>query len=76
MSDDAVGFEFPPPKHKHLLGPFTAGQIAIALAVLFVAVFVIARPNPTVPRLAVAASLVVAVVVPVAGALRGPSPNQ
>jgi hypothetical protein len=71
MSDDTVGFEFPPPQHKHLLGPFTAGQIAIALAVLFVAVFVIARPNPTVPRLAVAAGLVVAVVVPVAVPWRG-----
>jgi hypothetical protein len=71
MSDEAVRFEFPPPEHKHLLGPFTAGQIAIALAALFVAVFVIARPDPTVPRLALAAGLVVAVVVPVAVPWRG-----
>lgn len=66
MSQDAVRYEFPPPEHKRLLGPFTAGQLGIALAALFVAVFVIARPDPTVPRLALAAGLVVAVVVPVA----------
>jgi hypothetical protein len=71
MTEQAVRYEFPPPEHKHLLGPFTAGQIAIALVTLFIAVFGIARPDPTVPRLALAAGLVVAVVVPVAVPWRG-----
>jgi hypothetical protein len=67
----AARYEFPPPEHKHLLGPFTAGQLAIALTALFVAVFGIARPNPTVPRIVLAAGLVAAVVVPVAVPWRG-----
>jgi hypothetical protein len=71
VSEQALRYEFPPPEHKHVLGPFTGGQIAIALVTVFVAVFVIARPDPTVPRLALAAGLVVAVVVPVAVPWRG-----
>jgi hypothetical protein len=71
MTEQAVRYEFPPPEHKHLLGPFTAGQIAIALVTLFIAVFGIARPDPSVLRLALAAGLVVAVVVPVAVPWRG-----
>jgi hypothetical protein len=64
-------YEFPPPEHKHLFGPFTAGQIAITLVTLFVAVFGIARPNPTLPRIVLAAGLVLAVAVPVAVPWRG-----
>jgi hypothetical protein len=71
MTEEALGYEFPPPEHKHLLGPFTAGQIVIALVSLFIAVFGIARPDPSVPRLALATGLVVAVVVPVAVPWRG-----
>ena len=63
---EALRYQFPPPEHKHLLGPFTTGQIAITLVTLFVAVFGIARPNPTLPRIVLAAGLVLAVVVPVA----------
>lgn len=70
MSEE-LAYEFPPPEHKHLLGPFTAGQLAIALVTLFVAVFGIARPDPSWSRLALAAGLVVAVVVPVAVPWRG-----
>ena len=47
---EALRYQFPPPEHKHLLGPFTTGQIAITLVALFVAVFGIARHNPTPPR--------------------------
>jgi hypothetical protein len=71
MSQEAVRYEFPPPEHKHLLGPFTAGQITLALAAVFVAVFGIVRPDPTAPRLALAAALVLVVVVPVAVPWRG-----
>jgi hypothetical protein len=64
-------YQFPPPEHKHLLGPFTTGQIAITLVTLFVAVFGIARPNPTLARIVLAAGLVLAVLVPVAVPWRG-----
>jgi hypothetical protein len=66
-----VRYEFPLPEHRRLLGPFTAGQAAVALVAVFVAVFAIARPDPTLPRLAAAAGLVVAVAVPVAVPWRG-----
>jgi hypothetical protein len=62
---EALRYEFPPPEHKHLLGPFTTGQIVITLVTLLVAVFGIARPNPTLPRIIGAAVLVLAVTVPV-----------
>jgi ABC-type multidrug transport system permease subunit len=39
---EALRYEFPPPEHKHLLGPFTTGQIVITLVTLLVAVFGIA----------------------------------
>jgi hypothetical protein len=63
---EALRYEFPPPEHKHLLGPFTTGQIVITLVTLFVAVFGIARPNPTLPRIIGATALVLVVTVPVA----------
>jgi hypothetical protein len=68
---EALRYQFPPPEHKHLLGPFTTGQIAITLVALFVAVFGIARPNPTLARIVLAAGLALAVVVPVAVPWRG-----
>jgi hypothetical protein len=67
----ALRYAFPPPEHNQVLGPFTAGQLVITLAALLVAVFGIARPDPTIPRIATAAGLVVAVVVPVAVPWRG-----
>jgi hypothetical protein len=68
---EGVRYEFPPAEHKHVLGPFTAGQLVILLLVVFVAVFGIARPNPTVPGVALAASLVGVVGVPVLVPWRG-----
>jgi hypothetical protein len=68
---EALRYQFPPPEHKHLLGPFTTGQIAITLVTLFIAVFGIARPNPTLPRITLTAGLILAVVVPVAVPWRG-----
>jgi hypothetical protein len=61
-----VRYEFPPPQHKHVLGPWTAGQLAIAVVVLAVAVFGIVRPDPSAPRVLLAAVLAVALLVPVA----------
>src|SRR6266545_1616120 len=68
---EAVRYEFPPPEHHHVLGPYTAGQLAATLGALAVAVFGIVRPDPTLPRIALAAGVVVAVVVPVAIPWRG-----
>jgi len=68
---NAVRYEFPPPEHKHIFGPWTAGQLAIAMVVLGAAVFGIIRPNPSVPRVTLAAGVAVAVLVPVAVPWRG-----
>jgi Putative type VII ESX secretion system translocon, EccE len=68
---EPLRYEFPPPERKHLLGSFTAGQIAITLITLLVAVFGIARPNPTAPRMLLAGGMVAIVVVPVATPWRG-----
>ena len=54
-----------------MLGPFTAGQLVIVLLVALLGVFGIARPNPTVPGIALAAGLLVAVGVPVLVPWRG-----
>jgi hypothetical protein len=68
---EAVHYEFPPPEHHHVLGPYTAGQLAATLGALAVAVVGIVRPDPTLPRIALAAGVVIAVVVPVAIPWRG-----
>jgi hypothetical protein len=68
---EGLRYQFPPPEHKHVLGPFTAGQLVIALLVALLGVFGIARPNPTVPGIALAAGLLVAVGVPVLVPWRG-----
>jgi len=67
----AVRYEFPPPEHKHVFGPWTAGQLTIAMAVLGAAVFGIVRPDPSLPRVMLAAGVAVAVLVPVAVPWRG-----
>jgi len=68
---EGLRYQFPPPEHKHVLGPFTAGQLVITLLVALLGVFGIARPNPTVPGIALAAGLLVAVGVPVLVPWRG-----
>ena len=40
-------YVFPPPERKRVLGPFTAGQLATVGTVAVVAVFGVARTNPT-----------------------------
>ncbi len=68
---NAVRYEFPPPEHRHIFGPWTAGQLAIAVVVLGVAVFGIIRPDPSVSRVTLAVGMAVAVLVPVAVPWRG-----
>jgi Putative type VII ESX secretion system translocon, EccE len=68
---DAVRYEFPPPQHKHVFGPWTAGQLAIAVVVLVAAVFGIIWPDPSVPRVLLGAGLAGALLVPVAVPWRG-----
>jgi Putative type VII ESX secretion system translocon, EccE len=63
---EGVRYEFPPPQHKHVLGSWTAGQLAIALVVLAAAVFGIIRPDPSALRVLLAAVLAAALLVPVA----------
>ena len=54
---EPLRYLFPPPARKRVLGPFTAGQLAAIGIVAVVAVFGVARTNPTPGGIAVAAVL-------------------
>ena len=68
---ERVRYAFPLPEVRHVLGPFTAGQVAVGSGALLVVVFGILRPHPTPTGVALAVGLLAVtapvVLVPVGG---------